>query len=115
VIFRGDAVRDRPQDIQFFVRAWFWAINYWKAYPDEGNAIAASLLHLKPEAVALNGEKLYSKKDNLRLFTPGATNDSLYYTTKQYADFYIRKGALSTVPDINKLLVPTFVQGVKVE
>ena len=115
VIFRSDVVRDRPQDIQAFVRAWFRAVNYWKANPEEGNAIVARVLHLKPEAVVLSGEKLYSEKDNLRLFTSGVTNDSLYYTTKQYADFYIRKGALSTVPDINKLLVPTFVQGVKVE
>ncbi|MFE1746765.1 ABC transporter substrate-binding protein [Coleofasciculus sp. H7-2] len=110
IVFRTSVVRDRPKDIQAFIRAWFQAQDYWQANPEESKALIAKTLSIKPEEVSNEGVKLYTLKDNLKAFTPGSTTQSLYYTAKLYADFYIRTGGLSVAPDIQKLIVPSFVQ-----
>ncbi|MBD2063497.1 ABC transporter substrate-binding protein [Funiculus sociatus GB2-A5] len=110
IVFRTSVVRDRPQDIQAFIRAWFQAQDYWKANPEESKALIAKTLSIKPEEVSTEGVKLYTLKDNLKAFTPGSTTESLYHTAKLYSDFYIRTGGLSTAPDIQKLINPSFVQ-----
>jgi NitT/TauT family transport system substrate-binding protein len=110
IVFRTSVVRERPKDIQAFIRAWFQAQDYWKANPEESKALIAKTLSIKPEEVSTEGVKLYTLKDNLKAFTPGSTTESLYHTAKLYSDFYIRTGGLSTAPDIQKLINPSFVQ-----
>lgn len=110
IVFRTSVVRDRPQDIQAFIRAWFQAQDYWQKNPEESKALIAKKLSIKPEEVSTEGVKLYTLKDNLKAFTRGSTTESLYHTAKLYADFNIRTGGLSTVPNIEKLIVPSFVQ-----
>jgi NitT/TauT family transport system substrate-binding protein len=110
IVFRSEVLRDRPNDVQAFVRAWFQAQDYWKAHPAESNALITKALNLKPENLFTEGIKFYSLQDNLKALTPGANSESLYHTAQLYADFYIRKGGLSTAPDIQKLINPSFVQ-----
>ena len=110
IAFRTSVLRDRPKDIQAFIRAWFQAQDYWKNNPEETNAVLAKKLNLKPEEVSTDGVQLYTLQDNLKAFTPGFTKESLYYTAKLYADFYTRTGGLSAALDIQKLIDPSFVQ-----
>lgn len=110
IAFRTSVVRDRPLQIQAFIRAWFQAQDYWKTNPEESNALIAKKLNLKPEEVSTDGVQLYTLEDNLKALTPGNTADSLYYTANLYADFYTRTGGLSAAPDIPKLINPSFVQ-----
>jgi NitT/TauT family transport system substrate-binding protein len=67
-------------------------------------------LNIKAEEVSLEGIELYTLQDNLKAFTPGATTESLYYTAKLYVDFFIRTGGISAVPNIQKLINPSFFQ-----
>lgn len=113
VVFRSRVVHDRPEAVQAFVRGWFQAQDYWKTNPAESNAIIAKRLEIEPKDISTEGIRLYDLDANLTAFTRSSTTDSLYYTAKRYADFFIRKGGLSTAPDIEKLIVPTFVQQVK--
>ncbi|MBD1931091.1 MULTISPECIES: ABC transporter substrate-binding protein [Cyanophyceae] len=110
IAFRTSVVRDRPLQIQAFIRAWFQAQDYWKAHPEESNALIAKKLNLKPEEVSTDGVQLYTLQDNLKAFTPGSTSESLYHTAKFYADFYTRTGGLNAALDIQKLIEPSFVQ-----
>ncbi len=114
-VFRSQVVRDRPQEVKAFVQAWFQAQDYWQAHSEESKAIIARRLRIKPETVSTDGIHLYTLKDNSKVFTPGTTTDSLYYTAQLYADFFIRKGGLSTAPDVQKLIVPSFVQQLQKE
>ncbi|MBD1907098.1 nitrate ABC transporter substrate-binding protein, partial [Trichocoleus sp. FACHB-832] len=93
-----------------FIRAWFQAQDYWKANPEESKTLIAKTLSIKPEEVSTNGVQLSTLQDNLKAFTSGTTEESLYYTAKLYADFYTRTGGLNTAPDIQKLIDPSFVQ-----
>lgn len=110
IVFRSDVVRDRPDEIKAFVRAWFQAQDYWKAHPEESKNLIAKSVPIKPEEISTDGIHLATLKDNLKTFAPGSTEESLYYTANLYADFYIRTGGLSTAPDIQKLINPSFIK-----
>ena len=110
IMFHSNVLRDRPQDVKAFIRAWFQAQDYWKANPEESKAIIAKTLKIKPETISTDGIQLSTLQDNLKAFTPGSTTESLYHTAKLYADFYTRTGGLSAAPDIQKLIDPSFVQ-----
>ena len=110
VVFRSNVLRDRPEDVRAFIRAWFQAVDYWKTNPEESKTLIAKTLNLKPEEISTEGIELQDLKNNLAALTPGSTTESLYYTAKLYADFYTRTGGLSTVPNIQKLIDPSFVQ-----
>lgn len=110
VAFQSSVLRDRPSDIKAFVRAWFQAVDYWKANPQEGNAIIAKSLKVKPATISLKGMKLFDLSDNLQAFTPGSSTKSLYYTARLYADFFVRTGGLTRLPNIDKLLDPSFLK-----
>ncbi|MBD2042847.1 ABC transporter substrate-binding protein [Microcoleus sp. FACHB-672] len=113
MVFHNNILINRPNDVQAFTRAWFQAVDYWKANPEEGNALIAQKFNIKPEEVSLNGLDLFSQQDALKAMTPGTTTESLYYTAKLYADYYIRTGGLTAAPDIQKLIDPSFVQQLK--
>ena len=110
VVFHDNVLRDRPQDVKAFIRAWLQAQDYWKANPEESKTIIAKTLNIKPETISTDGIQLSTLQDNLKAFTPGSTTESLYHTAKLYADFYTRTGGLSAAPDIQKLINPSFVQ-----
>jgi len=109
-VFRSKVLRDRPDEIKAFIRGWFQAQDYWQTNPEESKQLIAKKLNLKPEEISTEGIRLYQLKDNLAGFTQGSTTASLYHTAKLYSDFFIQKGGLSTAPDIQKLIVPSFVE-----
>ncbi|MDF0556526.1 ABC transporter substrate-binding protein [Kamptonema sp. UHCC 0994] len=109
IVFRGMVVRERPEDIKAFLRAWFQAVDYWLANPQEGNAIIAKVLKIKPEDISLEGLQLLTVKDNIKAFASGNTTESLAYTMKLYSDFAIQKGNLTRPPEIDKFLTPAFL------
>ncbi|MBD2042848.1 ABC transporter substrate-binding protein [Microcoleus sp. FACHB-672] len=113
IVFHNNILINRRYDIQAFIRAWFQAIDYWQANPKESNALIANKFNIKPEEVSLDGLDLFSRQDNLKAMAVGTTTESIYYTAKLYADYYIRTGGLTAAPDIQKLIDPSFVQQLK--
>lgn len=110
VAFQSSVLRDRPDDIKAFVRAWFQAADYWKAHPGEGSAIIAKSLNVGADTISLEGLNLFSLSDNLKAFTPGTDTKSIYYTARLYADFFVRSGGVTRPPDIDRLLDPSFLR-----
>jgi NitT/TauT family transport system substrate-binding protein len=110
VAFQSSVLRDRPSDIKAFVRGWFQAVDYWKANPQEGNAIIAKSLKVKPDTISLKGMRLFDLNDNIKAFTPGNSTKSLYYTARLYADFFVRTGGLTRPPNMDRLLDPSFLK-----
>jgi NitT/TauT family transport system substrate-binding protein len=108
--FHGSTLRERPDDVRAFVRAWFRAVDWWLANLDDGYALLAEALDMEPASASLEGIKLLTLQDNLNAFQPGTTSESLYYTAQLYADFYIGTGALGAAPDLDVLLDPSFLE-----
>lgn len=115
IVFHSSVIRDRPQEVKAFMRAWFQAQDYWQAHPQEGTALIAKTLNLKTADISTEGVQLLTLADNLKAMTPGTTTQSLYHTAKLYADFFIRTGGLSTAPNIEQLIVPSLLQALNQE
>ncbi|HNB54696.1 MAG TPA: hypothetical protein PK530_22295, partial [Anaerolineales bacterium] len=105
-------VEQRPADVQAFVDAWFEALAWWQANPEEGNALLARLTDVPVDEIAasLTGVKLLGLPENQTAFTRGSDNFSLYFTTQEYINFLGTVGMLSIAPDLDALLSATFLK-----
>jgi NitT/TauT family transport system substrate-binding protein len=69
-VMRNEVLKQRPEDIKNFIRAWFDAIDYWKAHPKESNQIMAKALGIPLEdfVAMLGGVRLSDYEDNRKYF-----------------------------------------------
>ncbi|MBD2606831.1 ABC transporter substrate-binding protein [Scytonema hofmannii FACHB-248] len=108
IVFRGETIRDRPEDIRAFVRGWLQATTYWKANVQEGNAIISKALKIPSNTISLKGVNLIDLSENQKLFQSSNPN-SIYKTAKIYADFFIRSGNLTRIPELKSLFNSSFL------
>lgn len=108
IIFRTDTIRDRPGDIRAFVRGWLQASAYWKANIQEGNAIISKALKIPSNTLSLEGVNLTDLGENQKLFQSSNPN-SIYKTAKIYADFFIRSGNITRIPELKSLFNSSFL------
>jgi NitT/TauT family transport system substrate-binding protein len=107
IVFRGETIRDRPEDVRAFVRAWLQAATYWKANVQEGNAIISKALKIPSNTISLEGVNLTDLGENQKLFQSSNPN-SIYKTAKIYADFFIGSGNLTRIPELRSLFNSSF-------
>ncbi|MEA5622721.1 ABC transporter substrate-binding protein [Nostoc sp. UHCC 0251] len=108
IVFRGDTIRDRPEDIRAFVRGWLQASAYWKANVQEGNAIVSKALKIPSNTISLKGVNLIELGENQKFFQSSNPN-SIYKTAKIYADFFIRSGNITRIPELKSLFNSSFL------
>jgi NitT/TauT family transport system substrate-binding protein len=108
ITFRGDTIRDRPEDIRAFVRGWLQASAYWKANVQEGNAIISKALKIPSNTLSLEGVNLTDLGENQKLFESSNSN-SIYKAAKIYADFFIRSGNVTRIPELKSLFNSSFL------
>jgi NitT/TauT family transport system substrate-binding protein len=103
VAFRGEVIRDRPEDIRAFVRGWLQALSYWETNIAEGNEIASKALNIPSNTISFDGLDLTDLADNQKFFQSDSPN-YIYKTAKKYADFFIRTGNVTRLPNLSILL-----------
>ncbi|QLE44610.1 nitrate ABC transporter substrate-binding protein [Nostoc sp. C052] len=108
IVFRGETIRDRPEDIRAFVQGWLQAVTYWKANVQEGKAIISKALKIPRNTISLEGVNLTDLGENKKLFKSSNPN-SIYKIAKVYADFFIRSGNMTRIPELKSLLNPSFL------
>lgn len=108
IVFRGEIIRDRPEDVRAFVRGWLEASAYWKANVQEGNAIISKALKIPLNTISLEGVNLTDLGKNQKLFQSSNSN-SIYKNAKIYADFFIRSGNVTRIPELKSLFNSSFV------
>ena len=108
IVFRGETIRDRPEDVRAFVQAWLQASTYWKANVQEGNAIISKVLKIPRNTISLEGVNLTDLGENQKLFQSSNPN-SIYETAKIYADFFIRSGNVTRIPELKSLFNSSFL------
>jgi len=108
--FPAALVESRPQDIQGFTDAWFEAVDWMYANPDQVPAIVAKAFGLKPEDVWFGGDKVFTHAEAVTLMQPGNDYSSAYFITQQYVDFLVSTGSLASKPDTNSLIDPSFLK-----
>ncbi|MBD2629430.1 ABC transporter substrate-binding protein [Trichormus variabilis] len=108
IVFRREIIRDRPEDVRGFVRGWLEASTYWRANVQEGNAIISKALKIPSNTISLDGVNLIDLAENQKLFQSSNPN-SIYKTAKIYADFFIRSGNVTRIPELKSLFNSSFV------
>ncbi|MEG4574792.1 ABC transporter substrate-binding protein [Microcoleus sp. N3A4] len=108
VAFRGEVIRDRPEDIRAFVRGWLQALSYWEANIPEGNAIASKALNIPSNTLSFEGIDLTDFAENQKFFQSNSPN-YIYKTAKKYADFFIRAGNVTRLPNLETLFNSSFL------
>ncbi|MFM2063016.1 MAG: hypothetical protein RLZZ507_2686 [Cyanobacteriota bacterium] len=108
MVFRKEIIRDRPEDVHAFLRAWLQAVNYWKANVQEGNAIISKVLKIPSNTISLEGVNLTDLAENQKFFQSTNPN-SIYKTAKIYADFFIRAGNITRLPELKSLFNSSFL------
>ena len=108
IVFRKNIIRDRPKDVRGFVQAWLQAAAYWKANVEEGNAIISKVLKIPSKTISLEGLNLTDLAENKKLFQSSNPN-SIDKTAKIYADFFIRSGNVTRIPELKSLFNSSFL------
>jgi NitT/TauT family transport system substrate-binding protein len=111
-VFRTTVINERPDDVRNFTRAWFAALEYRLAHPDECNEIIARITNQSVEDVASTGGiTLYNLASNLDLFDKNSPSGySIYQSAQVNLDFLVMKGNITVPPDIDALLDPSYLQ-----
>ncbi|MEG4142528.1 ABC transporter substrate-binding protein [Microcoleus sp. Pol7_B1] len=108
VAFRGEAIRDRPEDIRAFVRGWLQGLSYWEANIPEGNELVSKALNIPIKTISFEGIDLTDLAENQKFFQSDSPN-YIYKTAKKYADFFIRTGNVTRLPNLEKLFNSSFL------
>ncbi len=117
-IARGEALLPPRTSISHrLIAAWFDALAWWRAHPDEALAIMAKYAEtpLSDYRVLVNGVRIFTLADNLRAFEEADDFRSLAYTGARTAAFLKEKGLIERIPDVRAILDPSFVRALAAE
>jgi NitT/TauT family transport system substrate-binding protein len=113
ITLRADTATDRPEDVKAFLQAWFEALEYRRAHPEESNALIAEKTGLSIEEVSAGQENilLNNAADNRVAFAsdPGQDAASIHRTAQTNLDYLINIGTASQPIDLNEMLDSTFL------
>ncbi len=113
IFFRAEVTQQRPQDVRAFLAAWFEAVDYRLAHPQECQQIIARITGV-PEAELITGDvRLMTLGDNRRLFSEDATGEqiSIYAVAQINMSFLVDTGAMTLLMDVKRIFDPSFLPG----
>ena len=112
LVFRDDVVKNRPDDIQKIVDAWFDALTYFKTHQDEAIELMAKKAETTPEdfKLGLDSIKLFTAADNVEAFGKRDDYTSLAYTAEKTADFLKKLDMVDEIKDFSVLFDSQFIE-----
>lgn len=108
-LFRGSILREQPDDVRAFIRAWFQAVEYWQAHPEEGNEIIGRAMNIPPGDISTEGYEFFSLADVQRRFAPGNDPSSLIPLVNKHVEFLVQDGQLGRRPDVHAIFDSSFL------
>ncbi len=110
LVLRTEVLRQRPEDVRAFLRAWLEAVEFIQRNPDQATASIARQSGMSLEEISFEGVRLLTLEDNRRAFAqnPGVDTTSIYFTSNLYVEFLINNGTLEKRPDINRIFDTSF-------
>jgi NitT/TauT family transport system substrate-binding protein len=114
ITFRSEIVQERPEDVRAFLRAWFEAVDYRSEHPAEANQIIADYFEIPVEELVPDNElHIMTLEDNLSIYSQEATANgqtSIRDVATINAEFLLRIGVLSKMPDLEILFDASYLQ-----
>lgn len=114
--FHEEIIKMRPDDIQAIVKSLFEAKRFQETNKSEALEIIAKAIKDTPQAIGVGIEavKYLDEKENVYAMYEESEEErgdvySLIESGKLIADFYLKRGQLSSIPDFKDILEPRFV------
>ncbi len=106
---RSDFAEKNPKAVEGLTKAWYDAIDYYLANPDDGNAIMAKGLGLETQDIAdmASGVSFMGRKENAAFFDK-TTADNIYEVSERAVGFWREKEIITEDVDIEKLVSGKF-------
>lgn len=117
LVFKEDVTKKRPDDVKKIIKAWYDALDYWKANPEEALAIMAKAAETPVDEYkkGVDSVKIFTIDDTLKAFGKQQDLTSLAFTGKTTAEFLKGLDMISKVPDLSGVLDGHFVEEVAKE
>ncbi|GAB4541113.1 MAG: aliphatic sulfonate ABC transporter substrate-binding protein [Anaerolineales bacterium] len=111
IVFRKSVIEQRPEEIRAFMKAWFAAVNYRLANPEETQQIAAQTLNLPAQDIVMDPNlKIFTYEDNVLSYADDQDSPaSIYGIAKKTAEYLLASGTIASMPDIESILTPKFL------
>jgi NitT/TauT family transport system substrate-binding protein len=103
-------VEARAPELRGLARAWFRAVDWWRAHPAEGNARIEDHLGHAPGSVSLFGVRLLDREDNRRMFASSPEPGALHRAMNEFVDHFVSRGVLSKRIRPEDLLSSAFIE-----
>lgn len=112
LVSSGKLVRERPDDVQKIVLAWYDALDWLRKNPDAGIATMAKLTGTPPAdyKAFIKGTRIFSAPEGLAALTKSDKPTSLYASGGGIAKFLMEAQQVSKVPDYAAVIEPRFVR-----
>ena len=112
LVVKSDVVAKRSADIQNIVDAWYDAIDWWKANPDEAVKILAKRTDtpVADYKSFLMGTRIFSAPEALAAMQKSEKPTSLYVSGQSNAQVLVDAKQVPQVPDYAAAIDPKFVQ-----
>lgn len=110
-VMRHDFAEEHPGAAEGMTKAWFDAIEWYRANPDEGNAIMGKGLGESAEAIAdmASGVTFFGQAGNKAFFDRSTEND-IYEVAARAGDFWRKKGIITEELDVNALITDKYIK-----
>lgn len=112
LVMNSDLMKNRPKDVKNIADAWFDAMNYYKAHPEESIKIVAKDAGITPEELkqGIEGFHLLSVSANKQYYQKGNTFKSFYYSAEENGKFLQKQGYIQQVPSFNEFLNSPYIK-----
>ncbi len=112
LVMKSDVVEKRPEEVQKIVNAWYDAIDWWKKNPDAAIKIMAKRTDtpVADYKSFVMGTRILSAPESLAAMQPSDKPTSLHVSGKNGAEFLVKAGQVSKVPDYAGAIEPKFVR-----
>ena len=115
--FNPKIIKQRPDDIQAIVKSILEARDFLHTNREEALRIIAPLEDMTKDDmdIGIKGVKQPDLKENEAAMKETEKTTSLHTSGKIIADFYLKRGQLSSIPDFNEIIEPRFVNELAAE
>jgi NitT/TauT family transport system substrate-binding protein len=110
--FRTEIIEQRPQDVQAVVNAFIEARHFLETNPDEAIAIMAQAEGVSKDEMAQGVKNVHilTLDENVAAIQPDGV---LHKSGEMIIDFFSKKGQFPTLPNLNTVINPQFIQAAK--
>lgn len=112
LVMKSQVVQQRPQDVQNIVDAWYDAIDWWRAHPDDAVKILAKRTDTPVADYQgfIKGTRIFSAPEALAAMTQSKELTSLYTSGQSNAQFLVQQQQVSKIPDYAAAIDKEFVK-----